>query len=166
MPTAIQIGSSHVTEFWSNHQDQLLLTLISDRSSELGVGFTKKSQVLMQSFRSWCRFLTMKWSNRIAQGFSPGWGKSEDRPESGDRVGPFLPARPSQTLTAFISSSLDSTTHIRSPLSGLSWGVALPRAKALGNPGLKPWAILLDHFMVKNRRPPIDHQLLTTDYDC
>src|SRR5258708_30995697 len=39
-----------------------------------------------------CGFLTMKWSNRIAQGFSPGVDKSEDRPESGDRVGPFLPA--------------------------------------------------------------------------
>jgi len=31
------------------------------------------------------------------------------------------------------------------------------------HPGLKPWAILLDHFMVENARPLINHQLLTTD---
>jgi hypothetical protein len=31
-------------------------------------------------------------------------------------------------------------------LSGRSWGVAPPRAKA--------WAILLDHFMVKNWHQP------------
>jgi hypothetical protein len=40
----------------------------------------------MQSFLSWCQFLTMKWSNRIAQGFSPGfspgWATPQDRPES------------------------------------------------------------------------------------
>jgi hypothetical protein len=34
----------------------------------------------------------------------------------------------------------------------------------LVHPGLKPWAILLDHFMVKSPRPPINHQLLTADH--
>jgi hypothetical protein len=73
----------------------------------------------------------MKWSNRIAQGFSPGWGKSEDRPESGNRAGPFLPARPSQTVTLSKHPELIQRHTFGRHFQG-DLGVALPRAKALG----------------------------------
>jgi hypothetical protein len=76
--------------------------------------------------------LTMKWSHRIARGFSPGWTSPKTALKVATEWGPFIPARPSQTLTPFKTSSLDSTPHIRSPLSGRSWRVTPPRAKALG----------------------------------
>jgi NAD(P)-dependent dehydrogenase (short-subunit alcohol dehydrogenase family) len=51
---------------------------------------------------------------------------------------------------------LEETNRTLARLSGRDLGMPYP--------GLKPWAILLDHFMVKNPRSPIDHQLLITDY--
>jgi hypothetical protein len=45
-------------------------------------------------------------------------------------------------------------------------GMLSGRSRGVAHPGLKkPWAILCDHFMVKNPRPPINHHLLTiSDY--
>jgi hypothetical protein len=36
-------------------------------------------------------------------------------------------------------------------------GSAFRAVFGLVHPGLEPWAILCDHFMVKNPRPPINH---------
>src|ERR1700730_14769131 len=87
--------------------------------------------------------LTMKWSNRIAQGFSPGWADTQDRPESGDRRRCVSSHVTSRSICHAINSIQPGfTCHaVRSPLSGRSYG--------LPHPGLKPWAILSDHFMVK-----------------
>jgi hypothetical protein len=92
----------------------------------------------------------MKWPDRTAQGFSPG------EPHKGN---PALKGRPNRfayntlvcrclyTAQSFIElSSTDATfgrlktDSLRPPFQG---GFRGPL-----NPGLKPWAILLDHFMV------------------
>jgi hypothetical protein len=89
----------------------------------------------------------------IAQGFSPG---------NGSPKGDALKGRPIHGSGGLIHVLLPSqkvdapTTHIRSPFQGDS--------KVDVYPGLKPWAVLLDHFMVKagcvattNHQSPITH---------
>jgi hypothetical protein len=76
--------------------------------------------------------LTMKWSNRIAQGFSPGWCDTHERPESGDRI-------------CGVKSRLDVTNDVKvwSGWKKRPHSVATFRAVfGLVHPGLKPWAIL------------------------
>src|SRR5258708_19297730 len=98
----------------------------------------------------------MKWSNRIAHGFSPGWATPQHRPESGDRMC-GVESRPDVTNGVRVCDGhAGRKGPTRSPLSG--------RSSDLSTPGLKPWAILLDHFMVKNPQPSVNQQLLTTDH--
>jgi hypothetical protein len=76
----------------------------------------------------------MKWFNRTAQGFSPGDIQHEPRPERATDARDVLSGR------VFFCSGVGDP--IRSPLQGEFMGTPFP--------GLKPWAILFDHFMVKN----------------
>jgi len=127
----------------------------------------------------------MKWSNRIAQDFSPGLADTQNRPESTSNPAdagcnsqlaqysntPILhhsawPDSRTRTRTKRLTSddrrrcvssnvtirsicyTVDSiepeyTCHgVRPPLSG--------RFDGLPHPGLKPWAILSNHFMVQD----------------
>jgi hypothetical protein len=73
----------------------------------------------------------MKWSERIAQGFSPGYDVARRALKVAAEV---------DVQVVFARQSTD-----RTPTSGATF-----RARfSSSNPGLKPWAILLDHFMVK-----------------
>jgi hypothetical protein len=75
--------------------------------------------------------LTMKWFERIAQGFNPGLVGRSECPESGTRIWDWL-----------VESTYESQKYAcRTPLSG--------RISRRAYPGLKPWAVLSDHFMVK-----------------
>ena len=75
----------------------------------------------------------MKWSDIIAQGFSPGLGETVNRRESGDRGvcsvnGVLIPP-----------IALDIGCHFQ----GTSFD--------LTNPGLKPWAMICSRFAAKSR---------------
>ncbi|HYZ71991.1 MAG TPA: hypothetical protein VE641_02870 [Chthoniobacterales bacterium] len=73
----------------------------------------------------------MKWLERTAQGFNPGLASLVECPESGIRGS----ERP-------VESMRELRKHTgRTPLSG--------RILLHGYPGLKPWAILLGHFVAK-----------------
>ena len=85
--------------------------------------------------------LTMKWSKRTAQGFSPGYAWHKMRPESGAR-GECVQAIPALTPRF-------------APISGAAFRALsltnYPRAKALGyslrpfhGHAAKPWAVLLN----------------------
>jgi hypothetical protein len=73
----------------------------------------------------------MKWLKRTAQGFNPGLAGQAECPESGTRGS-----------ERFVESKRRCRKHVPwAPLSG--------RISRLGYPGLKPWAVLLDHFVAK-----------------
>jgi len=92
----------------------------------------------------------MKWFERTAQGFSPGKRPKPNRPERAtDRCVVF--AR--MIVTVNIADAANKS--VRLPLQG--------SAATSGYPGLKPWAVLLNHFMVnKIQRGQI---LLLPDYE-
>ena len=75
----------------------------------------------------------MKWSERTAQGFSPGLAEYRKCPESGTRGWELF---------------VDSQREYQEPRVGRHLrGASLHFAY----PGLKPWAVLSDHFMVKKQ---------------
>jgi hypothetical protein len=117
----------------------------------------------------------MKWSKRIAQVFRPGSSGPRDRPESipntahaacNSELAQYSNT-PSLRVAGFEDEDENEAPHER-PNRGTvikkGWDI-LGRAGrnifvcrhlqggSLGPhyPGLKPWAILLDHFMVKNQ---------------
>jgi hypothetical protein len=88
-------------------------------------------------------FLTMKWSDRIAQGFSPGYDVARRALKVATEVG----------VSVIRSSIRRPSPNGRVPLSG----------HVVSDPtqGRKPWAILSDHFMVKTA-PDATNDLDTT----
>jgi len=99
----------------------------------------------------------MKWANRIAQGFSPGKTVLGNRPESEDRLARlgkpgwnvrrcFIPGRP----TCRLRRASVFGRHCQGD----------PRA--VPDPGLKPWAVLLDHFWSGQLSPLAARRLLLT----
>jgi hypothetical protein len=94
--------------------------------------------------------IAMKWLNRTAQAFRPGYGVVKNRPESGDRDG----------RVGLRTLNRQSRPH-RLPLSG---HLSLP-----AYPGLKTWAVLLCHFMALENPAPEptpnpEEPSLITDY--
>jgi hypothetical protein len=90
----------------------------------------------------WPGLLTMKWSHRIAQGFSPGWTSPKTA----------LKWRPSKAVSS--STTIPNCSLVRN-IPALIQRHTFGRhfqgdLEVLPHPGLKPWAILLDHFMVMN----------------
>jgi hypothetical protein len=91
-------------------------------------------------------FLTMKWSHRIAQGFSPGWTSPKTALKVATEWGRlFQHDHPKLSHRSTHPALIQHHTFGRH-FQG-DFGV-------LPHPGLKPWAILLDHFMVKNWHQP------------
>jgi hypothetical protein len=98
----------------------------------------------------------MKWFKKKAQGLNPGLVDEEEWPESGTRIWDWL-----------AESKYEYQEHARrAPLSG-----HIQRGHAYS--GLKPWAVLSDHFMVKSshecrptrtRRSQITPRGTITDY--
>jgi hypothetical protein len=96
---------------------------------------------------------TMKWFNRIAQGFSPGKTDRGDRPERaadlGSNIGIRLFGVKKRVFVCPVSQHATGNGVDQDRL--LRTSVALAGRGVVGRlPGLKPWAILLDHFMFKN----------------
>jgi len=95
----------------------------------------------------------MKWSNRIAQGFSPGTRRFGLRPERATELGRFCNVfrrgAGKYFGQSFIAFSVISPIRCRG-LAQRNPSVGRPfRAFVVGtHPGLKPWAVLSDHFMV------------------
>jgi hypothetical protein len=93
----------------------------------------------------------MKWFNKIAQGFSPGRMERRDRPERAAELGSNIRVSfrgvekhflVSPVLRSAVGNGADQDRPLRT-------SVALTGRHLVGRlPGLKPWAILLDHFMV------------------
>ncbi len=75
----------------------------------------------------------MKWQNRIAQGFSPGYWPKTNRPESGDRPERCRPAERDklQHKPRHLVFRVFATIHSGAPSGRISY-LALPRAKDLG----------------------------------
>jgi hypothetical protein len=95
----------------------------------------------------------MKWFKRIAQGFSPGKMQRRNRPERAADLGSKIPLGflgiEEQVLVCPVSQC--AAGNGADPHRPLRTSVALAGRYVFGwLPGLKPWAILLDHFMVKN----------------
>jgi hypothetical protein len=93
--------------------------------------------------------LTAKRLQRIAQGFNPGLGSQQNRPERATDVKSLLAApfgicadKPVTMTPRHEHPPILQRGPNRSPFQGEAWDGTYP--------GLKPWAILLDHFMVKN----------------
>ena len=84
----------------------------------------------------------MKWSKRTAQGFSPGFGMQNKR---------ALKVARDVSATGGTNTPL-SEHNPRSPLSG--------RFNTLPDPGLKPWAVLLSHFMAESSSACCSHAKL------
>jgi hypothetical protein len=87
----------------------------------------------------------MKWFNRTAQGFSPGNAGIRTRPERAAqwrKLSPHLRNKPAHLSVALSGRS----HHVRSPT------------------GLKPWAILSDHFVVKRIVATVNGHELTQMY--
>jgi hypothetical protein len=77
----------------------------------------------------------MKWFNRTAQGFSPGKGPITNRPErAADRCVVFA------KIFATDRIADAANEYVRLPLQGN------PAYSCY--PGLKPWAVFFNHFMV------------------
>jgi hypothetical protein len=87
-------------------------------------------------------FLTMKWSHRIAQGFSPGWTSPKTALKVATESGRlFQHDHPKLLHCSKHPALIQHHTFGRHFQGDLG---------ASPHPGLKPRAILLDHFMVKN----------------
>jgi hypothetical protein len=85
----------------------------------------------------------MKWFNRTAQGFSPGYRQSKSRPE---RATDIDHVSPGGDICCGVEEDL-----IRSPLQGeVMWALS---------PGLKPWAVLYTPFGRQEREenPKYEH---------
>jgi hypothetical protein len=83
----------------------------------------------------------MKWSNRSAQGFSPGWSEPRIALKVATEWGRlFQHDHPKLSHRSKQPALIQHHTFGRHFQGDL--GVLL-------HPGLKPWADLLDHFMVK-----------------
>ena len=87
----------------------------------------------------------MKWLQRTAQGFNPGLAGQVECPEDG--------ARDSER---FVGSKRECRKHVpRAPLFLLRPDLPANYGGQAGGycgseyPGLKPWAVLLDHFVAK-----------------
>ena len=94
----------------------------------------------------------MKWSNRIAQGFSPGLGTPQDRPESGDRtcgVESRLDVINSVTGIVVLEETAPLGRHFQGGVR-----TCRPRAKALGY-SVRPF---------HGQEPEATHQPPTTDH--
>jgi hypothetical protein len=106
---------------------------------------------------SWSILLTMKWSNRIAQGFSPGW--------SGPRIALKVAAEKDASFFPHDQASkLSNHRYHPASICRQALGRHFQRdLQGLPYPGLKPWADLLDHSMVKSetRRARQNRQPLT-----
>jgi hypothetical protein len=89
------------------------------------------------------------WLNRIAQGFSPGYGRYSGRALSGrpseDRVCRWFPLvlEPWRSVRRRRNARRARIT-LRSPLQG--------DHSCRNDPGLKPWAILSSHFVAFTHR--------------
>jgi hypothetical protein len=77
----------------------------------------------------------MKWFERTAQGFSPGERPKPNRPER-------LTDRCVDVARMIVTVNIADVANksVRLPLQG--------NVANSGYPGLKPWAVLLNHFMV------------------
>jgi len=89
--------------------------------------------------------LTMKWFERIAQGFNPGSASRVMCPESGTRRGTGLARRYRTSLRTPVGRHFSSFVPVALQTMTDRQGVS----SITRNPGVKPWAVLCDHFMVK-----------------
>jgi hypothetical protein len=75
----------------------------------------------------------MKWSNRIAQGFSPGCeAKPQDRPESGDRMCIVESMLEVMNDGRIVDARAGRNDRTLTPLSGRNLGMPYPGLKPLG----------------------------------
>ncbi len=87
----------------------------------------------------------MQWFKKTAQGFNPGSVGKGKCPESGTRI-----------CGRIEESKYEYRGHVcRAPLFLLrplipNYGGQAGRIGRAAYPGLKPWAVLLDHFIVKD----------------
>ncbi len=84
--------------------------------------------------------MAMKWPNRIAQGFNPGFAPVRNRPEGGDRRSSPSPLKGSGVQQVIFGDAFCFMPDrferaYRALFNGINY------------PGLKPWAILFRHFM-------------------
>jgi hypothetical protein len=80
----------------------------------------------------------MKWFKRIAQGFNPGFVAGESCPESGTRSWGVACGFKTEDQHTRLGRHFSSVVPYSQNYGG----------QAARHPGLKPWAVLSDHFMV------------------
>ena len=92
--------------------------------------------------------LTMKWFNRTAQGFQP-WVRLRRRSALPVRQSFALSSEGGKVAPEVRRGWWNQRGNIVNARFGRHFQGGL---RASSNPGLKPWAILSDHFMVQNFR--------------
>jgi hypothetical protein len=111
----------------------------------------------------------MKWFKRTAQGLSPGNSPKQARPERAAEwrfyraIVLVCPERsPSRVIVdPIVAMVAISATSWKKHHSSVALSGRVPWRRNPGlKPRLKPWAVLLDHFMVKNW-----HQLFGNDHN-
>jgi hypothetical protein len=103
------------------------------------------------------KFLAMKWFKRTAQGFSPGKGPASEwlcrggRPKGSFRTRYCVDPGAEDLIDGILMSWLAEATRYAVKVQNAVGRPFRAGLAAGGHPGLKPWAVLLDHFAVKNR---------------